>query len=139
MVGPSTTRKLRIRVIDQLYHIFGAAEDRSSFAQAAYKNYFGKTVFDNGDMVFLYRQKHEPKSVMEREEHIAKSKLLPKYNAPHRVIWAYPDVIFYDIKEAELSVSGDSCPKALDSNSTSADPNKPTNITNSAFPLPHPI
>lgn len=47
-------------------------------------------------MVFLDLPKHEPKTAKERDEQIAKSKLLPKWTGPFSVIRDYPDVVVAD-------------------------------------------
>lgn len=64
-------------------------------------------------MVFLDRPKHEPKTAKERDEDVAKSKLLPEATGPYRVIWSYPDVIPLDIEGAELPDTVDRCSKEL--------------------------
>lgn len=90
-------------------------------------------------MVFLDRPKHEPKTAKERDEQIAKSKLLPKSTVPFRVIRAYPDVVVIDEASAELPVSIHRCSKAPDENTTLNDLNLESDMTNPTFPLPHPI
>lgn len=103
MVGPPKTCELRIRVIDCLSNNFAGGDDLSRLAQAACKKYLDKIVrvtkrFNDGDMVFLQRPKHKPKIAKERDEHIAKLKLLPRATGPYIVIRAYSNVIFLDIE-----------------------------------------
>lgn len=144
MVSPPSTRELRMRFLDRLRHIFSSADNRTRLAQAAYKRYNDKNKrvtkrFNNGDMVFIDRPKHEPKISKERDEQIAKSKLLPKSTGPFKVISSYPDVTVVEQDGVKLPVSVDRCSRAPDTNSTPKNPNLESDMTNPAFPLPRPL
>lgn len=144
MAGPSSTRELRIRVLDRLRHMFGKTDDHTLLEQDTFKRYFDKNVrvtkrLEEGDMVFLDRPKHEPKITKERAEQIAKSKLLPKSTGKLRVIRANHDFIVTDQAAAKLSVSVDRCSKALSDSTTPEDHNLESDMKNPDFPLPHSI
>lgn len=97
--------------------MFGKAEDRILLARASYKRYFNKNLrvtkrFDTGGMSFLGQPKHEPKTAEERDEQIAKSKLLPKSTGHFYVISAYLNVVVIYQAGSKLPVSVDPCSKA---------------------------
>lgn len=121
--------------------MFGNSEDRSLLVQAACKRYFEKNVhvskrFNDGDMAFIDRPKHELKTTKERDEQIAKSKLLPKSSIPFRVIRDYSDVIVIDQAGAKLPVSLEHCSKVPAENKAPDNPNLESDITNPGFPFP---
>lgn len=124
--------------------MFCKSDNLSLLAQVAYKRYFDKkegftTQFEEGDMVFLDQPKHKAKTAKERDKPIAKSNLLPKSTGPLLGIRDYPDVIVVYQADSELPVSVDLCSNTPAKNKTPDDPKIESDMTNPAFPLPHPI
>lgn len=64
--------------------MFDQAYDPNVFSQAVNNLYFDKkkagvtNSLNEADMFFLYRPKHKPNTTEERDEQIAKSKILPE-------------------------------------------------------------
>lgn len=90
-------------------------------------------------MAILDRHKHEPKKAKERDEQIAKSKLLPKSTDPFRFIRDYAYVIVIHQSGAVLPLSFYRFSKVPNENCRSDTPNLKSNMTNPTFVLPHQI
>jgi len=141
-VGNQPTQTIRGQILDRLSTMFARAEDRMIASQQRYKTYSdrrrgNRPAIDVGSEVFVDCPKTELKTVQEKEDHEAKSKLLPKSVGPFKVVQAFENVVVIRDNNVNVPVSIDRCTPAPPSRSPPVNPNSNTTAaTSPTTPIP---